>query len=191
MGIQKFNFEINIDIDGIQIITPFVAGDERGEYRKTFERNIFLENGIDIPIAEIGETVSAKGVIRGLHAQTISPQPKLIRVIKGSIFDVAVDIRKGSPTFAKHFSIILSDENRKMMYIPAGFLHGMMALEDNTIMNYPSFEDYHPEADGGVKWDDRELNIAWPVDLVDSVIVSEKDNNLPSFAEYVAKIGGL
>lgn len=190
MSRANFKFEPVEGFNGLQIITPFCASDDRGEYRKTYEQNLFKEHGIGIP-AEIGESISRKGVIRGLHTQYVRPQPKLVRVIVGTVFDVAVDVRKGSPTFGKHYSVILSGQNKKMLYIPAGFLHGLMALEDNTVFNYPSFSEYCFEADGGVKWDDPALNIQWPIDCVERVIVSEKDQHLQCFSEFVQKHGGL
>lgn len=187
MAIQNFVFEKVQFIEGLQVITPFVAEDDRGLFHKTYEHNIFKEHGIDIECSELEESVSAKGVLRGLHMQHTEPQHKLVRVISGEIFDVAVDARRGSPTFGKYYSVILSAENKKMFYIPAGFFHGFLTLRENTVFNCLCCGDYNKAYDGGIRWNDESIGIEWPLDMVDKVILSDKDHNAISFKEYCDK----
>lgn len=184
MAVQQFTFEDVPNIEGLKIITPFCASDDRGIFRKTFEHDVFQKQGIDFSVSEIEESVSAKGVLRGLHMQHTEPQQKLICVVRGKIFDVAVDARKESPSYGKFFSIIISKENNKVFYIPAGFFHGFLALEDNTVFSCACCGRYVPKYDAGIRWDDRDIKIKWPLDQVDQLILSEKDKNAPSFKEY-------
>lgn len=186
MGITKFTFEKQ-DIEGLQVITPFIAEDYRGAFRKMFEKEIFYQHGIDFEVSEMMESISAKGVIRGLHMQHTHPQAKLVRVVSGEVFDVAVDIRKGSKTYGQYFSIYLSGENKKMLYIPSGFLHGFISLAENTVFNYLCCTKYYPEYDGGVVWNDKDINVQWPLDRVDNVILSDKDKMMPTLKEYEEK----
>ena len=184
MSIRKFRFAKSDKIMGLQIIDPFEAIDNRGVFTKTFEENILKENGIEFHVVEIEESFSKKGVLRGLHMQHTFPQSKFVRVVQGEIFDVAVDIRKKSPTYGKYFGMQLSSENKKMIYIPAGCLHGFLCLRDNTIFNCYCDVQYHPECDGGVVWNDRTINIKWPLNEIDEVILSDKDKNLPKLENY-------
>lgn len=184
---QQFSFTDITEIEGLKIIQPFIFDDERGCFRKTFERNIFKDNGFDLEISEIDESVSQKGVLRGLHMQHTHPQHKIIRCIYGEIFDVAVDARRNSPTFGKYYSVYLSGENQKMFYIPAGFFHGFLSLKDNSVVNYVCYGDYIKEYDGGIRWDDTDINIAWPLDKIGNLIISKKDKEAPSFKEYCDK----
>jgi dTDP-4-dehydrorhamnose 3,5-epimerase len=181
--ISKYEF-IPTEIEGVVVISPFFASDERGFVKKTFERNIFLDNGIDFNPIEEMETTSKKGVIRGLHFQTSNAQAKLVRCVKGEILDVAVDLRKDSPTFGKSFSVILSSENKKMLYIPRGFAHGCIILLDDTTFYYLSDNKYCPEYDSGIVWDDKDLAINWQLDNIDKIILSEKDRNLKTFQQF-------
>lgn len=182
-----FCFE-KTDIEGVIVVTPHIHEDDRGVLKKTYEKNIFAENGIDFTAVEELETTSRKGVLRGLHLQTKHSQGKLMRVIRGAMYDVAVDLRPGSPTFGKYFGITLSEENKKMVYIPEGFAHGCLALEEGTTHYYLCSQDYQPGYDTGIRWDDETLGIPWPFDKIDQVIVSEKDRGLGSFLELKKKI---
>ena len=184
MGVQQFKFEAVAEIEGLKVISPFIASDDRGLFRKTYEHNIFEENGINIEVSEVEESVSMKGVLRGLHMQHTAPQHKLIHVTHGKIFDVAVDARKGSPSFGKYFSIVLSAENHQMLYIPAGFFHGFLTLEDNTVFSCVCCGDYSKEFDAGIRWDDETVNIQWPLHEIGQPILSDKDRNAISFQEY-------
>ncbi|NHM31126.1 dTDP-4-dehydrorhamnose 3,5-epimerase [Neobacillus terrae] len=172
------------NIEGLMLIEPFTVYDERGFMKKTFEKNIFLEKGIDFsPIEEI-ETTSKKGVLRGLHYQNNNSQAKLIRCSKGKILDVAVDLRKSSSTFGNHFSVMLSSENKRMLYIPRGFAHGCLSLEDDTTFYYLCDNKYSPEHDSGILWNDEDLAIDWGKVAINQIILSEKDKKLQTFQEF-------
>ena len=177
-------------IEGLTLIHPHVFEDERGYFIKDFERNFYAENGLPVDFLETNESKSKKGTIRGLHFQQKFSQGKLIRVIKGAVYDVAVDLRFGSPTFGKWMGFELSEYNHDVLYIPKGFAHGFLALEDNSIFSYKCTNKYAPEFDSGIKFDDSEIGIIWPVDKVggwDKVIISEKDAKLQSFQYFIKK----
>ncbi len=180
---EKFCF-MNTQIEGLKLIQPFYSDDNRGYFTKCFERDLFLENGIDMNAYEELRSFSSKGVVRGLHFQREHSQDKLIQVLNGSAYDVVVDLRCNSQTFGKWQGFYLSSENRNMLYIPKGFAHGFLSLEDNTLFNYLCGEKYYPEYDGGIVWNDDTLNIEWPFEKVERVIVSEKDLKLQSFKEF-------
>lgn len=182
--IQQFSFE-KTGIDGLTIIHPFIATDERGYYMKYYEHNILEENGIYLTGHEEAQSSSKKGVIRGLHFQIEHPQAKLVRVVRGECFDVAVDLRCDSDTFGQWKGFYLSEDNRLMLYIPAGFAHGLMALTDDMMLSYISGDDYSPSTDSGIRWNDPDLGIQWPLELVDQPILSKKDQVLPLFSEYL------
>ncbi len=188
--ISKYEF-ISTDIEGLYVINPFYASDERGFVKKTFEKNIFLDNDITFNPIEEMETTSKKGVIRGLHFQTCNPQAKLVRCVKGEILDVVVDLRKNSLTFGKVFSIILSSENKQMLYIPRGFAHGCRILQDDTTFYYLSDNKYEPDYDSGIVWNDPSLAIDWKIVDEEEIILSEKDKRLPTLQEFKANYGGF
>lgn len=181
--VKPFSFE-ETGIEGLKLISPFIAHDERGYYMKYFEHNIFEKNGIFLTGHEEAQSLSKKGVIRGLHFQGEHSQDKLVRVSKGVCFDVAVDLRKESPTFGQWRGYVLSEENHRMLYIPKQFAHGFVALSDELLFNYISGDDYHPASDGGIRWDDPDLNIQWPLEEIGAPIVSAKDQQLQSFREF-------
>lgn len=174
---------VKTQIEGVYIIEPKVWGDKRGYFMETYNRNEFLEAGLNIDFVQDNESKSIKGVLRGLHFQKKHSQGKLVRVIKGEIFDVVVDLRIGSKTYCKWESFILSEENKKQLYIPKGFAHGFLVLSDEVIFNYKCTDFYAPEYDGGIKWDDLDLNINWPTHRVEKIILSEKDKIHPSLKE--------
>lgn len=184
---MSFTFHKN-EISGLIIIEPHTFYDNRGLYEKNYEKNIFAENGITCDFTESSDLYSKKGALRGLHYQTVNSQAKLVHVISGSIFDVAVDLRNESPTFGKYWADILDGQNNKLVYIPEGFAHGFIALADNTIFSYQCSGRYVPEACGGIRWDDPSLNIPWPLKEyeIDQIIATDKDRNWPTFEEYVA-----
>jgi len=170
-------------IEGLLVITPDVFEDDRGCFLETYHRGRYEEAGIREAFVQDNLSVSKRGVLRGLHFQR-SPhaQGKLVSVIAGRVWDAAVDIREGSPTFGKWYGVELSGENRKQFWIPAGFAHGFVALEDDTIFAYKCTDVYAKECEGGIRWDDPDLAIDWPISE-DEVIVSEKDRELPMFRE--------
>ncbi|MGB4611341.1 MAG: dTDP-4-dehydrorhamnose 3,5-epimerase, partial [Methanothermobacter thermautotrophicus] len=132
---------------------------------------------LEVRFVQDNESMSVRGVLRGLHFQREKPQGKLVRVIRGEIFDVAVDLRKNSDTYGEWTGVRLSDENRREFFIPEGFAHGFLALSDECIVNYKCTELYHPEYDSGIPWDDPDIGIDWPLEMVDDLIISEKDRN--------------
>ncbi|WP_462411698.1 dTDP-4-dehydrorhamnose 3,5-epimerase [Neobacillus sp. Marseille-QA0830] len=178
-------------IEGVLLINPFTARDERGFVKKTYEKEIFLENQVVFNPVEEMETTSKKGVIRGLHFQTKFPQAKLVRCVRGKLLDVVVDLRRKSPTFGKSFSTILSSENRQMLYVPKGFAHGCLILQDDTTFYYLSDNPYYPEYDSGIVWNDPDLGINWNVEPEDKIILSEKDKKLPSLQDFLKKHSGF
>lgn len=172
----EFRF-IKTSLDGAIIIEPEVYTDERGYFMETFNEAMFQENGLEVRFVQDNESMSVRGVLRGLHFQREKPQGKLVRVIRGEIFDVAVDLRKDSETYGEWTGVRLSDENRREFFIPEGFAHGFLALSDECIVNYKCTELYHPEYDSGIPWDDPDIGIDWPLEMVDDLIISEKDRN--------------
>lgn len=176
---------ISTSIPGPVIIEPDVFEDSRGYFFESYNRSKFHHAGIKTKFVQDNQSKSRKNVLRGLHFQNPPhAQAKLIRVITGSVLDVAVDIRKGSPTYGKYVSTILSAENKTMFFIPEGFAHGFLTLEDNTIFCYKCSSLYNKESEGCILWNDKILNIDWGVE---SPIVSEKDKNGQFFHEFVSK----
>ena len=150
------------DIEGLRVIEPTVFGDERGYFMETYNYNDFKEAGIDMEFVQDNQSMSVKGVLRGLHLQKNFPQTKLVRVIKGSVFDVAVDLRSGSETYGKWYGIELTEENKKQFLIPRGFAHGFLVLSDTAEFCYKCDDFYHPNDEGGMAWNDPEIGIEWP-----------------------------
>ena len=159
----QINVEKNVGgIEGLCIITPAVHGDDRGYFMETYSQRDMMEAGIDIAFVQDNQSMSTKGVLRGLHFQKNYPQTKLVRVIKGSVFDVAVDLRSGSATYGKWYGIELSEENKKQFLIPRGFAHGFLVLSDKAELCYKCDDFYHPNDEGGLAWNDPEIGIEWP-----------------------------
>ncbi|TXD49700.1 dTDP-4-dehydrorhamnose 3,5-epimerase [Polaribacter sp. IC073] len=169
-------------LKGCYIIEPIVFGDKRGSFFEVFNKKIFREKtGLKIDFVQDNQSISQKGVLRGLHLQKGGfAQAKLVRVVKGKVLDVAVDVRKDSPTYGKHFSIELSEENNKQLFVPRGFLHGFITLEDDTIFSYKCDNYYNKESEDGVLFDDKNLNIDWKLEEKE-IQLSKKDKNLPNF----------
>jgi dTDP-4-dehydrorhamnose 3,5-epimerase len=171
-------------IPDVILLTPPKFGDHRGFFSETFKRDAFAEAGVDQPFVQDNQSLSAaKGTLRGLHCQ-IAPyvQGKLVRVLRGAIWDVAVDIRKGSPTYGKHVGATLSAANWSQLWVPGGFLHGFVTLESDTEVTYKVTSGYDRASERGVIWNDPDLGIDWPV-APDAVVLSEKDTKLPRLAE--------
>jgi dTDP-4-dehydrorhamnose 3,5-epimerase len=171
-------------IEGLLIIEPRVFNDGRGYFYESYNKRIFTEAGIVVDFVQDNQSFSHKGAVRGLHGQADPfAQGKLVRVITGRVLDVAVDIRKGSPTYGKHVSVELSGDNNLLLWIPAGFLHGFATLEDNTIFTYKVNNYYDKASEIGVLWNDPTLNIDWGIAPGD-VLLSPKDELLPGFKEF-------
>jgi dTDP-4-dehydrorhamnose 3,5-epimerase len=175
---------IRTDIPGLVLIEPRVFPDPRGYFFESFHKERLREAGIDTEFPQDNESMSVRNVLRGLHFQyPPHTQGKLVRVIRGSAQDVAVDLRQGSPTFGKCHSALLSSDNKLMMWIPEGFAHGFLTLEDNTIFQYKCSRYYHPGSEGTIIWDDPDLAIAWKSE---NPIVSEKDLLGICFKEFIS-----
>lgn len=174
---------INCDIQGLVVIEPAVFEDSRGYFFEAYNQSLFEKNGITTAFVQDNQSKSSYGVIRGLHYQlNPSAQAKLVRVLEGRILDVAVDIRKGSPTYGQHFDIELSAENKRQLYIPEGFAHGFSVLSETAIVLYKCNAFYNKASEGGIRFDDAQLGINWQIDPA-AAVVSEKDLVLPSFKE--------
>jgi len=172
----KFNF-IKTDIKDLYIIEPQVFGDQRGYFMESYNKQDFFNAGLTMEFVQDNESKSKKGVLRGLHFQSQMTQGKLVRVTYGEVFDVAVDLRKGSPTFGKWQGVIISDENKRQFYIPEGFAHGFLVLSEVAIFNYKCTNYYAPQYDGGLLWNDPDIGIQWPLDGIEELILSDKDKN--------------
>lgn len=183
---NKFN-RIDTSIDGVYIIEPTLFGDERGYFMETYSKEAFEEIGIYNNFVQDNKSKSRKGVLRGLHFQKENSQAKLVSVSKGTVFDVAVDLRPDSKTYGKWEGVILSDENHKMFMIPKGFAHGFVVLSDEAEFTYKCDDKYNKEAEGGLKWNDEEVGITWPIDDMEgNLLLSEKDQKWPSLSELRA-----
>lgn len=178
----KFNF-IKTDIEGVFIIEPTAFGDDRGYFMETYQYNDFANAGIDVKFVQDNQSMSKKGVLRGLHFQKQFPQSKLVRVISGEVYDVAVDLRKGSETYGKHVGVLLSAENRRQFFIPRGFAHGFLVISDTAEFVYKVDDFYHPNDEGGLMWNDPEIGINWPIPEGVEIILSEKDKVTPLLSE--------
>lgn len=172
------------NIEGLLILQPKIWKDDRGYFFESFRKDIFTKLNIDVDFVQDNQSLSQKGTIRGLHFQT-SPneQGKLVRVVQGRVLDVALDIRKNSPTYGQYYAIELSAENQTQFFIPPGFAHGFSTLEDNTIFCYKCTNYYSKADEGGVRFNDPALGIDWKVE---GLFVSDKDNELPLFADFVS-----
>lgn len=186
---MPFEFK-KTEIEGLLVITPHMYPDERGLYKKIYEKDIYSKNGITYEFNECSDIYSKKGALRGLHYQTRESQAKLIHVIKGALYDVALDLRDNSPTFGMYHSELLNEEDNKVIFIPEGFAHGFISLTDETIFSYMCSGRYLPKYCGGIRWDDTKLNIQWPLGQFDikEVITTEKDKNWPTLDEYLEQV---
>lgn len=181
---HNFNF-IKTEIAGLYIIEPKVFADNRGYFMETYNASAFKEAGLNMVFVQDNQSRSKQGTLRGLHFQYKYPQGKLVRVTKGKVFDVAVDLRKNSKTFGKWCGIVLSEENKKQFYVPEGFAHGFLVLSDEAEFMYKCTDFYHPEHEGGILWNDTNISIAWPLDKVKEVILSEKDKKWKTLSETI------
>lgn len=176
---------IKTDIEGPYIIEPRVFGDARGYFFESFSRRDFAAaTGLDIDFVQDNESRSRYGVVRGLHFQ-LPPfaQAKLVRVVEGSVLDIAVDIRRGSPTYGKHVAVELTSDNKRQFFIPKGFAHGFAVLSETALFQYKCDEYYHPEAEGAIAWNDPQLAIDWCLPQAD-VLLSDKDRHHPMFNDF-------
>ncbi|HPF53758.1 MAG TPA: dTDP-4-dehydrorhamnose 3,5-epimerase [Eubacteriales bacterium] len=185
---MPFSF-IKTEIDGLLKIVPHLYRDERGLYKKYYEKDAFAEKGITCDFTESSDIRSGKGVLRGLHYQSVDAQAKLIHVIKGMLFDVALDLRVDSPTFGEYHAELLNAKDDLVLYVPENFAHGFLSLTDETVFSYQCSGSYRPEYCGGILWNDPALAIAWPLHEygIECIIATDKDKRWPTFSEYVSK----
>lgn len=178
----KFTFR-ETGIEGLVIVEPTVFGDHRGYFMETYHQKDFFDAGLTMNFVQDNQSKSKKGVLRGLHFQKNFPQSKLVRVINGAVYDVAVDLRKDSPTYGKHVGVLLTAENRRQFFIPKNFAHGFLVVSDEAEFVYKVDDFYHPNDEGGLKWDDPELKIEWPLEGIEEIILSDKDKLNPPLSE--------
>ena len=173
------------EIEGLKVITPSVFPDERGYFMETYQKKDFEAAGIDVEFVQDNQSASKKGVLRGLHFQINYPQDKLVRVIDGEVFDVAVDLREGSKTFGKWYGVLLSENNKKQFFIPKGFAHGFLVVSDYAEFVYKCSDFYHPGDEGGIAYNDPEIGVEWPTEENMELILSEKDTKWSGLSDYV------
>ena len=181
-----------VAIEGLKVITPTVFGDDRGYFMETYNENDMKEAGLDYIFVQDNQSASKKGVLRGLHFQKEFPQDKLVRVVNGEVFDVAVDLREGSATFGKWFGVLLSAENKKQFMIPKNFAHGFIVLSDYAEFCYKCTDFYHPNDEGGLLWKDPEIGVEWPMPegmTEADLTLSDKDQKWSGIAAYKAERG--
>jgi len=180
--------KIETRLGGVLLVKPTIFSDTRGLFFESYNKQEMAKIGVSADFVQDNQSCSGKGVLRGLHFQTKHPQAKLIRVLKGAIFDVVVDLRKTSPTKGHWIGVELSNSDSQMIYIPVGFAHGFLSLEDDTIVLYKTTDFYHPESERGLRWDDPTIRIEWPLNKygIKYPIISEKDRLLPPWHEVVS-----
>lgn len=187
--IQSGNFTLyDTSIEGVKVVDVKLYGDARGGFMETYREENFVDGGIDASFVQDNQSSSVQGVLRGLHFQIEHPQAKLVRVISGTVFDVAVDLREGSPTWGQWEGVVLSAENRRQFFVPRGFAHGFLVLSETAEFCYKCDDIYHPGDEGGIMWNDPELGIKWPAFLGEKtldpakVILSDKDKIHPALS---------
>lgn len=187
--IQSGNFTFYVtSIEGVKVVDVKLYGDARGGFMETYREENFVAGGIDASFVQDNQSSSVQGVLRGLHFQIEHPQAKLVRVISGTVFDVAVDLREGSPTWGQWEGVVLSAENRRQFFVPRGFAHGFLVLSETAEFCYKCDDIYHPGDEGGIMWNDPELGIEWPAFLGEKtldpvkVILSDKDKIHPALS---------
>lgn len=178
----KFQVE-TCEIEGLKIITPTVFGDERGYFMETYQYEDFKAAGIDVTFVQDNQSASKKGVLRGLHFQINYPQDKLVRVISGEVYDVAVDLREGSPTYGQWHGELLSAENKKQFFIPKNFAHGFLVLSEYAEFCYKCTDYYHANDEGGLLWSDSEIGVKWPIPEGMELTISDKDKKWGSIKD--------
>ena len=187
---SQIEVEHNLNnIRGLVVITPTLHGDARGYFMETYNVNEMKAEGLDMTFVQDNQSCSTKGVLRGLHYQKQYPQGKLVRVISGSVYDVAVDLRRNSPTYGHYYGIILDDKTNQQFYIPQGFAHGFLVLSDTAVFTYKVTDFWHPNDEGGLAWDDADIKVAWPLAQLggSKILLSDKDSKNPTLKELEAQ----
>lgn len=185
MASRKFgNFTFtDTEIEGVIIVEPTAYGDSRGYFMETYQEKNFRDGGIDVTFVQDNQSSSSKGVLRGLHFQKEFPQSKLVRCIKGAVYDVAVDLRPGSKTYGKYVGVELSAENKRQFFIPKNFAHGFLVLSDSAEFVYKVDDFYHPNDEGGLMWNDPDVGIDWPITEDMEIKLSDKDKLNPGIKD--------
>lgn len=178
----QFNFK-KTPIEGLYIIEPKVFEDNRGYFMETYNYKDFKQEGLDMIFIQDNQSKSKKGVLRGMHFQTKHSQGKLVRVIKGEVFDVAIDLRKKSETYGRWHGVFLSEENKRQFYVPEGFAHGFLVISEEAEFVYKCTDFYYPEYEGCIAWNDPDIGILWPLGEVEKILLSEKDRKAPFLKE--------
>lgn len=173
------------NIQGLAVITPAMHSDARGYFMETYHQAEMQAEGLDLLFVQDNQSKSGKGVLRGLHYQKQYPQGKLVKVFAGSVYDVVVDLRKGSPTYGSYYGMILDDQKNQMLYIPQGFAHGFLVLSEYAIFTYKVTDYWHPNDEGGLAWDDPDVKVGWPLELLGGggLVLSGKDQCNPTLKE--------
>ena len=191
---------ITTNLPGVIVIEPKVYVDKRGFFLETFREDVLLQAGINAHFVQDNHTRSSQGVLRGLHYQMTQTQGKLVRVATGSVFDVVVDVRSGSPTFGQWYGTELNEDNIKMIYVPPGFAHGFVVLSETADFIYKCTDYYHPESEQGIAWDDPDLNIDWSIaEIAEKISLSDKDKQnvklkdqpaekLPAYKDFMTEV---
>ena len=172
------------EIEGLKVITPTVFEDSRGYFMETYNYNDYKEAGIDQVFVQDNQSASGGGVLRGLHFQINYPQDKLVRVLRGEVYDVAVDLRQGSSTYGKWHGVLLSEENKKQFFVPKNFAHGFYVMSEYAEFAYKCTDFYHPNDEGGIIWNDPDIGVNWPIPEGEQPILSDKDTRHGSFTAY-------
>lgn len=170
-------------IEGLLVIEPTIFKDNRGYFLETYHKEAYEAVGITAEFVQDNQSMSTKGVLRGLHFQINHPQAKLVRVLSGQVFDVAVDLRKGSKTYGKWYGVVLSDENQKQFFVPEGFAHGYLVLSEKAVFAYKCTDFYHPGDEGGLLWNDLEIGIEWPITEDMELIIAQRDQDWGTLAD--------
>ncbi|MEG0951631.1 MAG: dTDP-4-dehydrorhamnose 3,5-epimerase [Niameybacter sp.] len=178
---------IPTSIKDLCIIEPQVFGDARGYFMESYSEADFAEAGLTMKFVQDNESRSKRGVLRGLHFQTQHTQGKLVRVVEGEVYDVAVDLRADSPTFGKWEGVLLTAENKRQFYVPEGFAHGFLVVSEFATFQYKCTDYYAPEYDGGIRWNDPEVGVEWPLQGIEEVLLSEKDEKQPMLEAFVTQ----
>lgn len=179
----NFTFIACGGMEGLYEVQPKIYRDARGYNMEAYAQKAFFDAGLDMVFVQANCSVSQRGVLRGMHFQRNYQQGKLVRVVRGEVFDAVVDLREGSSTYGKWFGIVLSSEKKNMLYVPEGFAHGFLVLSKEAEFSYMLSDFYHPEDESGIPWNDADVGIAWPIEEDMEIIVSDRDNTHPSFAE--------
>lgn len=176
-------------IEGVTIVDVKAYGDARGYFMETYKRPDFVAGGIDVDFVQDNQSASTQGVLRGLHFQIDHPQSKLVRVVEGEVFDVAVDLRPGSPTFGQWEGVVLSAENHRQFFVPRGFAHGFYVMSETAVFCYKCDDVYHADDEGGLMWNDPSIGVEWPIAAGVEPNLSDKDRAHPSFEQWRAERG--